>query len=554
MNLTWHIVLKDLRRLKLGLGIWTLMILGQIFVAERMFSTAAYEPGWFERQQLTLMLTIFVGDVFAFFLSAAIVLEDSLVGTRVFWVTRPISGGRLLAAKSLAILLAVVLWPLAIAFPWWIYCGFSFDQLLLGVRFVLLNQGIIALVAMTLAALAGEGSRFLLWTLTLVIALPLLTTILFNRSDTWVPMDVGTSRYVLAAAVVVLAALTVIGIQFRTRRVSRSMAVMACAAGLAILVMAVWPWNIMRFWPRDTQQRAGTEGIKIEVVSAVISEPSLGKPFVTLRLRAKDLPRDLPFWPSGRVEATFTWPDGSTFANAGTIQSRRWKVSLQSLLHLPDARRDPETEQRIKDMAAVKDPGMRRLAGLPPAEPDNTEFSGVIQLSPYWAERLMSKPPISCTVRLRIVTQQPKVISEMPWDDGTSRTSEGMRLRQIRMDHTKAGANKKTGGKAAMLLLISRPSQLNDLQYFFVNRRDGVELFVGAGGPTTPLPAVVMPVRYDLRSVSVAPPKVWRTDKWVPLPGWEEWIDAGSLVLIAFKEDGGFDREITTDQLVMSRF
>lgn len=105
-----------------------------------------------------------------------------------------------------------------------------------------------------------------------------------------------------------------------------------------------------------------------------------------------------------------------------------------------------------------------------------------------------------------------------------------------------------------MLLLMSRPSQLNDLQYFFVNRRDGVELFVGAGGPTTPLPAVVMPVRYDLRSVSVAPPKVWRTDKWVPLPGWEEWIDAGSLVLVAFKEDGGFDREITTGQLVTDRF
>ncbi|HET7537240.1 MAG TPA: hypothetical protein VFJ90_12345 [Candidatus Didemnitutus sp.] len=563
MSLTWHIVLKDFRRLKLGLAIWTIMIIGQIFVAERMFSTAAFAPGWFEKQEITLMLAILVGDVFAFFLSAAIVLEDSLVGTRMFWVTRPISGGRLLAAKSLAVLLAVVLWPLAIALPWWIYCGFGFEQLLQAIRFVLLNQGALAVIAMMLSALSGEGSRFLLWTLMSLIALPLLTTILFNRSEVWVPREVVQSRVALVVAVILLGSLAVIGLQFCMRRVGRSVAVVACAAGLAILVSTTWPWNLVQFWPRDTEQRPGTEGIKIELLSASIFKPTLATSSVVLHFRAKDIPPDLSFWASGRAEATFTWSDGSTFRNSGIIQSQQWLYSLRRLLHLPDERRDPETEERIKAMEASGQKRMRELDGLPRKAPDGVMFSGVIQISPELAERFSADPPVSCTVRLRVTTQQPEVVAEMPWDDGMSRTPDGVRLRQVRMDHppealTGKGSGAKarsdgTSAKASMVLLISRPSKLDNLQFFFVNRHDGAESFTSVAGPTTPFPSVVMPVRYDLRWITATPPKVWRTDKWVLLPNWGEWMEAGSLVLVAFKDHGGFDREVSTDHLVMSR-
>jgi len=99
MNLTLHIVLKDLRRLRWPLAVRLLIIalklgIGFSFVLTGGFSVMPVE--WIK----FLPQALLGGELaFTFVLTAMLVHEDSLVGTTQFWLTRPISGARLLGAK-----------------------------------------------------------------------------------------------------------------------------------------------------------------------------------------------------------------------------------------------------------------------------------------------------------------------------------------------------------------------------------------------------------------------------------------------------------------------
>ena len=47
----------------------------------------------------------------AYFLAGAVILQDPPMGTKIFWMTRPISGGMLIRAKLVAIFIFLVLVP-----------------------------------------------------------------------------------------------------------------------------------------------------------------------------------------------------------------------------------------------------------------------------------------------------------------------------------------------------------------------------------------------------------------------------------------------------------
>ena len=366
--------------------------------------------------------------------------------------------------------------------------------------------------------------------------------------------EVATSRIALTIALVAVALVAVIWIQFRSRQVVRALAVLAGGATLAVLVTVAWPWNLAQYWPRDTRQRPGTDGIKVELVSATVQQPSLGQPSLLLHFRAKDLPPGFTFHPGGRVAATLVGPDSATFSNVGMIQSGYGRISVRDLLHLSGPpRRDPETERKQEEgMAEMR--ARRRARGEPEpltVKPDGTNFSAVISISPAWAQRMLDQQPVSCAVQMRIMTPQPEVLLEAPWHDGVSRGPAGIRLRQLRLDNGKTGAPPKNRADlAGGILLVSRPAFLDEVEFSLVDRTNGAEALISTGGPTTLVPAAVMPVKYDLRYVTVFLPKIWRTDKWIPVP---EWLDSSSLVLVGYKDAGGFNREVATDHLVVGK-
>src|ERR1043165_9512237 len=99
MNLTLHLVRKDLVRMRPWLACWVLLLLTPIAMAAWLLGNNPFTTGGEGRlPDVVFIITgaqLFVG----YLLTILVIHEDGLVGTRQFWSTRPISRGRLLMAK-----------------------------------------------------------------------------------------------------------------------------------------------------------------------------------------------------------------------------------------------------------------------------------------------------------------------------------------------------------------------------------------------------------------------------------------------------------------------
>src|SRR3954453_10354642 len=103
MKLIWHIIGKDIRRNTWPLVFWILLFVAQTGLG----ILALWEDGpnlewadWIQRVDWMLVTMRFITG---YILVTQFVQDDELTGTRMFWLTRPISARRLLAAKGLGI-------------------------------------------------------------------------------------------------------------------------------------------------------------------------------------------------------------------------------------------------------------------------------------------------------------------------------------------------------------------------------------------------------------------------------------------------------------------
>ncbi len=111
MNLTWHIIKKDLCRFRLPISVWALA--GTIVLVLNLHHV------WTEAYGGSVGQMIATFSAVAFFLLGIALLgwfvqEDNVATPGAFWQSRPISGGQLLAAKaSIAFVLLVFIPMLA---------------------------------------------------------------------------------------------------------------------------------------------------------------------------------------------------------------------------------------------------------------------------------------------------------------------------------------------------------------------------------------------------------------------------------------------------------
>src|SRR5688500_2718808 len=127
MNLTLHLVLNDFRRMRVWLIGWTGMLLLPLAIG---FMIVTREPSSATEWNLPDKMAILTGlQVLVGYMLALILLhEHRIVGTNQFWLTRPISRGRLLGAKAIGLFLMVGLLPVIVSLPWWLWCGFNAGQ------------------------------------------------------------------------------------------------------------------------------------------------------------------------------------------------------------------------------------------------------------------------------------------------------------------------------------------------------------------------------------------------------------------------------------------
>ena len=180
MKLLVHLIKKDAMALGKLWCFWVLIIVAQVGAARELslqhtvdLLRYQYVEGYFYGIGAAWMLG-------AYLLAGAAILQDPPVGTRIFWMTRPISGGMLIRAKLVGIFVFLVLVPALVWLPWWVACGFGvFDLAAASVKMAELAFFAVA-PAVILGAISGDGPRFMLynivgvaaaWTLGMVLAL-----------------------------------------------------------------------------------------------------------------------------------------------------------------------------------------------------------------------------------------------------------------------------------------------------------------------------------------------------------------------------------------------
>jgi len=194
-KLIWHIVKKAFRRFRLALGIWWLLILIKLFLHTEEYArnlaagdstgvqgaTAAYLWGRIPEPVLvTGPVFLWLADFcLTFFLVTNVIQEDTPIGDRAFWRTRPMSGASLFVAKALFIGLAIYAMPVAMEFVSAQAMGVGQPDVLGALRFLVALQ--VGWVAVPLL-FAVLWRRLLLGVLSvfLLAAIPSILTALLN--------------------------------------------------------------------------------------------------------------------------------------------------------------------------------------------------------------------------------------------------------------------------------------------------------------------------------------------------------------------------------------
>ncbi|MEI6107964.1 MAG: hypothetical protein WCR49_13250 [Opitutae bacterium] len=338
MNLTWHIVKKDLRALKWPLLIWVLLIVAKLVTGVMLLSADGTEdPEWFRR--LDALSKILAGlECVSFVLAAALIQEDLLVGTSAFWVTRPISGARLLRAKLLGLVLIFGLLPLLITLPWWLWCGFGWRDLAWASMETIILHAICVLVGLLWAVVTDGFARFLMWTLVMFVAILTIAAVVgfhLSKLNPRVPDGVILSRIWLVIGLAVVGIATVVIHQFLTRRTWRSIPLIGAFVGLMIMVALWWPWNwnlaakwdsylqaqVEERWP--TSARPAGMGFTFKDATLLPHAPGArgDRPFqLRVNYRVAGLLESQALVPMV-ANYTILWPDGSNDASWSWVRT-----------------------------------------------------------------------------------------------------------------------------------------------------------------------------------------------------------------------------------------
>lgn len=240
MSVVWHIVRKDITRLKWILVLWAVVLAAGLALVtiQAGLDADTYFPFWV----VTAIVGVGFLPLFSFGIVMGLLHDDPVAEIDAFWITRPISGGELLAAKALGLFL-VSLVPVLVMLPFWLAHDYSFILLAHAVGETLLSHGLIMALALPFALVSANGSKFVMNVMLGAGGLLLLCFCLqLGSPRTWN----GDPGVVLAKswlitwlwiAVSVFMALN----QFLGRRLRRSLG--ALALGLvAGLVVSVW-WS-----------------------------------------------------------------------------------------------------------------------------------------------------------------------------------------------------------------------------------------------------------------------------------------------------------------------
>jgi hypothetical protein len=240
LNLTLHIALKDLYRLRWALLLWIVAIASELELAsiQATLDVEGHVPFYMAAWTLGNMFIPLIG----YGLIMGLQDDDPVTEGDAFWMTRPITGGRLLSAKALVLgLLCFV--PVLVCAPFWISHNFGLALLGRSSAEVLWRQMLISLLAVPLAVVSSSGAKFV--TNTLIGAVTLLGMALLHRllggsSPSEIPGSAVVHRGWLILAVWLIASATTALNQYYRRRTRFSATILVAAVITCFALSSGW--------------------------------------------------------------------------------------------------------------------------------------------------------------------------------------------------------------------------------------------------------------------------------------------------------------------------
>jgi hypothetical protein len=440
MKLVWHIVWKDVRRLALPLGLLTLLTLARCAVGWRLIEGGGGDADWFRRWRAVALFLTVIETAATYLFVAVLVGEDSPIGTRALWLTRPISGSRMLAAKVASAVLMFGALPVAVLLPWWTYNGYGLRELAAAIRETLEAQALVAIVPFMLAALTDSLSRVLLWTV--VAAGVVMTWFLFMSATAFgifgEPLGVVWTRSTLSLALVVLATFTATVVQYHSRQTPRSVVIVTGFAAAVLLVGVTWPWNLWPTW----SALVGSSPTPIPdrmLLDRGVEPPNSGgtspraHPTVHFQYAdafTPDLPGDRApnarFTLYTRFAVTGLPPDRAL--DSGLV-AQRWVWAEGVSLERTEYRNfylEPMSQ------SGIRDPATRAALGLPPARTAEGRHVDVWSALPRsFGARITQRPP-AYHAEITYYLARPVALIELPVRDGGWQANGAFRARVAR--------------------------------------------------------------------------------------------------------------------------
>ncbi|MGI9243984.1 MAG: hypothetical protein ACR2RV_24520, partial [Verrucomicrobiales bacterium] len=242
MKRIFHQFKKDLTHQRWALLAWVVLLVVHLLVSgfQILRHVPNPQPSTDQFAELVAAWVVFLPTLFIILG----VQSDTPVGTSAFWLTRPLRGGQLLAAKALYVTLFFVVLPLAVEFAILLLRGAGTRAWLLIPEFSVVRLPVV------LGAFAlGAASRRFPNALTLaatgsIVAIATMLAGYYLGVPTQEPF--AGSRGIVALWALAATFAAVVVVQFLTRRERLGRSLFLIGIAVAMVLQLVWPWDILR--------------------------------------------------------------------------------------------------------------------------------------------------------------------------------------------------------------------------------------------------------------------------------------------------------------------
>lgn len=242
MNVLWNQVKKDVRSIRLLLAVWLVIEVGLAVLVGSGVDARFWDDRTVYLIDTEHRIVLYLATAIFALVAIALVQADRLVGTTVFWLTRPVGRSTLLASKAIVAVAFLVLVPLALDAIVFFASGVTPPDLWQALAQQLAGQVLFLLPVLAVAALTPNIARFVLVGVLGILA--------------WLVVDAGVralglpNRAVGAFVAGEFAALTLMAIaclilivhQYLTRRTRRSSLVGGAGIAGMLVIFLTWPW------------------------------------------------------------------------------------------------------------------------------------------------------------------------------------------------------------------------------------------------------------------------------------------------------------------------